>query len=252
MLTSTMLALVLSSGVALALTRTCEANVDCLGTNDPDILRGLRDTDDSNNIYGRGGADILKGFGGADELYGQGGSDELFGGAGMDYLAGGPANDALSGGADSFDYYHFGPGWGEDSIADSDTPANRVSFYKGPSDFVYVTEDLTIDLVSGDGPEAETESGTSTVNWERNVIQHVFGGSGDDRITGNSLGNHIYGGSGADNISAGGGNDEIRVRDGSGDDVVDCGEPFFGSDDDTVFFDSGDQIDPSCELQLAG
>ena len=53
---------------------------------------------------------------------------------------------------------------------------------------------------------------------------------------------------GADNISSGGGNDRIDVADGSGDDVVDCGETLGNSlDNDTVFFDSGDQIAADCE-----
>ena len=53
---------------------------------------------------------------------------------------------------------------------------------------------------------------------------------------------------GADTISSAGGNDEIHVDDGLGDDVVDCGETLYSSSDyDTVHFDSGDQIADNCE-----
>ena len=98
-------------------------------------------------------------------------------------------------------------------------------------------------------------SGTSTINWEGNVIQHVYGGNGDDHITGNFSDNTIYGGlnadsSRADTISASVGDDEIHVDDGFGDDVVDCGENLLAdTDSDEVFFDSGDTIAPNCEVQ---
>src|ERR687893_1096845 len=60
----------------------------------------------------------------------------------------------------------------------------------------------------------------------------------------------IFGGSGADTISGSVGDDEIHVNDGEGDDVVDCGEGLpGGSDNDTVLFDSGDQIASNCEVQ---
>ena len=68
-------------------------------------------------------------------------------------------------------------------------------------------------------------------------------GSGDDQITGNSSANRIDAHTGgADNISTGAGDDHINVDDGVGDDVVDCGENGFITDDDAVFFDPGDQI----------
>jgi hypothetical protein len=118
LLTAIVAALLLSSGVASAITKTCEASVECFGTSDPDTLKG---TDDGNEfIYGRGGADTIKGFGeeaALDYLYGQGGPDKIFGGSGPDALFGGAGNDELSGGVD-FDYYYFGSGWGDDSISD--------------------------------------------------------------------------------------------------------------------------------------
>ena len=79
----------------------------------------------------------------------------------------------------------------------------------------------------------------------------MFSGSGDNRITGSSKPNYIYAGTGgADTISAGAGNDIIHVNDGAGDDVVDCGDPFLGTDDDTVNYDQGDQIAANCEQKL--
>ncbi len=257
---ATLLALVVFSGVALAATISCVAGVECFGTTQADTLNG---SDGQDFIFGRGSGDTIKGLGVNDFLYGQGGPDRLFGGFGGDLMIGGPGNDALSGNEDP-DRYYFGDGWGKDSITDNTAssegslPAENVLvFSNGPrhAESVPATDDLTVKLASGEGPEVKNASGTSTINWEANVVRHVFSGTGDDNITGNSLANVIYGGvgtesSGADTISAGGGDDEIHVNDGFGDDVVDCGENIIpGTDSDTVYFDSGDTIDPNCEVQ---
>ena len=251
LLTAIVAALMLSSGAALAVTKTCETSVDCFGTSDPDTLKG---TDDGNDfIYGRGGADTIKGFGeeaALDYLYGQGGPDEISGGSGPDALIGGAGNDELGGGVD-FDYYYFGSGWGDDSISDGAASTNLAAFRGGPNaDAPVVDEDLVVKLVSGDGPEVKTEGGTDTVEWEGNAIDQVSGGTGDDRITGNLAANFVNAGSGSDTVFGGGGDDYIRVNDGSTGDVVDCGEDIFGSDRDTVYFDAGDPIADNCENRI--
>jgi len=60
-----------------------------------DILNGS--TDDSDDILGGGGDDILGG-GGSDDILGGGGDDILGGGGGDDILGGGGSNDILGGG----------------------------------------------------------------------------------------------------------------------------------------------------------
>ena len=249
---------VLSSTVALAITKSCEVNVVCFGTMKVDTLNGSSlntSTDFGDYIYGRGGGDTLNGLGGTDYLYGQGGADKLFGGSLVgNYFVGGPGNDALSGEGGP-DVYYFGPSWGKDSITDDATNENRLVFLKGPAqdEQVPVSDDLTIKLVPGTGPEVKNASGISTIDWQGvAIIEDVFSGSGDDRITGNFEPNYISAGAGADNISSGGGNDLIYVADGSGDDVVDCGETLYNSsDEDRVYFDSGDQIATNCEIKLS-
>ncbi len=252
LLAATLLALVVFSGVALAVTKSCVADVACFGTRKADTLNGSEGND---KMYGKGRGDTLNGFGGSDSLYGEGGADKLFGGMGpgvVNSLVGGPGNDLLSGG-DGLEHYYFGDGWGKDFITDGATSQNAVIFSKepAPDEFVPTTANLTIKLVSGEGPEVKNASGTSTIDWQGvAIIEDVFSGSGDDRITGNFEPNHISAGAGADNISSAGGNDLIYVADGSGDDVVDCGETLGNSlDNDTVFFDSGDQIAADCESQ---
>jgi Ca2+-binding RTX toxin-like protein len=246
LLAAMVLALLVASGTALAITKDCEAYAECLGTRNADTLNG---TEANDRILGSGGADTLNGFGGNDALYGQGGTDELFGGPGTDGLIGGPGPDALSGGADR-DFYYFGDGWGKESITDSATSANAVIFRKGPEvgELVPVSEDLTISLISGSGPEATNASGTSTLNWDSQVINDVQSGSGDDRITGNLSANRIVAHTGgADTISAGWGDDFINVADGERNDVVDCGGSVLLPDNDTVLYDAGDVIAANCE-----
>jgi Ca2+-binding RTX toxin-like protein len=243
LLLSTMtLMLLLAAGVALAVTKQCQADVDCFGTKRADTLNG---TDGSDFIYGRGRADTLSGFGAFDQLYGQGGADKLFGSSGNDQLIGGSGKDALGGG-EGIDTYYFGDGWGKDSLSDYVSSTNEIRFSSVPYQGVVVTNDLIIDLTSGTGPEVRNASGTNTINWEGNVIDDVQSGYGDDEIMGNASANLIVGAGGADTIFGEGGDDEIRVNDNSTGDIVHCGEG-----DDTVLYDANlvlsDSIDSDCE-----
>ena len=234
LLAAIMGALLLSSGAALAATITCQAGADCIGTKNADTLEGTASYD---NMYGRGGGDTLKGFGAFDELYGQSGSDKLFGGPGDDDLIGGSGQDTLSGGG-GLDLYYFGPGWGKDYINEGSTPAYGVAFdggsyfHLGTNVTDSVTDGLTIRFVPGTGPEARTEDGANTVNWESNAISLAVGGAGGDDITGSSSGNLIIGAGGSDTIHGAGGDDEIDADDGSLGDTVHC-----GAGDDVVSYD---------------
>jgi Ca2+-binding RTX toxin-like protein len=90
------LALLLASGIALA--------VNKVGTNGPDTLRG---TNGNDNLSGKGGQDDLFGKGGRDNLLGGPGKDWLLGGnerrpqGGDKNLAGGPNNDGIFAGQGS-------------------------------------------------------------------------------------------------------------------------------------------------------
>jgi len=239
------LMLLLAAGVALAVTKQCQADVDCFGTRRADTLNGSAGAD---RMYGKGRGDTLNAFGGNDYLYGQGGADKLFGGSDLDHLTGGTGNDTMSGEGDP-DRYYFGEGWGKDTIADDQASANELIFRSVPSSNVFITDDLIINLTSGTGPEVTNTSGTNTINWEGNVIIGVSSGTGDDQITGNALGNDLFGHTGADTISGEQGNDFINVQDGAANDTVDCGEPpIVDTDNDHVLHDPGDDIAPNCEV----
>jgi Ca2+-binding RTX toxin-like protein len=213
------LAVLLASGVALAVEQTCQANTDCFGTPEPDILNGSSGND---FMFGRGGPDILKGFDGSDEMFGQGGGDRLLGGSGYDLLNGGVGSDALNGGGAENDYF-FGPNWGKDSITDTTTSADRIFFRSDIDGGVFVTDNLIIDLQFGVGPEARTAGGTNRINWE-DTFNTVISGNGDDHIQGNASANLITGAQGADTMFGGGGDDQIVAIDGSTSDTVNCGE----------------------------
>jgi len=93
-------ALVLGSGVALAVTK--------IGTDGPDHLRG---TNGDDNLIGKGGNDILNALAGEDNLLGGRGKDVVVGGrsccdlgdfsGGEKNLLGGRGNDAVIGGLGS-------------------------------------------------------------------------------------------------------------------------------------------------------
>jgi len=70
-LAAMMLALIVSSGAALAISKTCELNVECVGTKEADILNGSDGGANRDVIFGRGGADTLNGIFGDDDLFGQ-------------------------------------------------------------------------------------------------------------------------------------------------------------------------------------
>ena len=95
-LTAMALALVLASGVALA--------VNKVGTNGPDTLRG---TNKADNLLGRGANDILLALAGNDNLLGGPGKDIVNGGdenrlsGGNKNMVGGSGNDSVIGGRGS-------------------------------------------------------------------------------------------------------------------------------------------------------
>ena len=237
-------ALALSSGVALAATMTCATEIDCVGTNGADTLEGTAGKD---IMHARAGADTLKGFANVDLLYGQGGTDTLLGGPDHDSLIGGVGNDALKGGGGA-DAYYFGDGWGRDSITDTAAPGTEVRFDSDVDAEAYVTDNVIVDLISGAGPEAKDASGTNTINWDGSVVDTVYGGNGDDQITGNASANLILGDGGSDTVYGGEGDDDIHVYDGYATDTVHC-----GPGEDTVSFDVGpygvvsDLIAKDCE-----
>jgi Ca2+-binding RTX toxin-like protein len=237
-------ALIVASGVAFAVIKDCQPDIECVGTPQTDVLTG---TSGSDRIYGLAKGDTLQGLGGGDQLVGGGGSDDLRGGLMPDTTTDDGANDTLSGSGGS-DTYIFGNGWGADTVIDkpildeSLTTGNWVLF------FITTPGNMDITLESDSGARPEVSNGANTINWDGNVVDNVKVslGSSNDTITGNSRANSIitnFGG-GNDIISSGGGDDSINVRDRAFDDTVDCGDG-----NDKVLFDAGDNVS-NCEYQI--
>lgn len=80
------------------------------------------------------------------------------------------------------------------------------------------------------------------------VIENAYGGSGDDRLTGNAAANRLYGGRGADLMAGGAGNDLYRVDD-AGDRVAESASGGFDSVEATVDHALASHVE---RLQLAG
>ena len=125
------------------------------------------------NISSGSGNDSLTGPSVANSLCGGVGNDSLHGGAGNDNLAGGSGNDLIDGGADS-----------------------DFANYCGTAS-VTVNLSLTSAQVTGQGTD-------TLVN-----IENISSGSGNDRLTGNTLANILKGCAGNDMLNGGAGNDML-------------------------------------------
>jgi subtilisin family serine protease len=149
----------------------------------------------ANTLYGGGGNDTIFGGGGNDTLYGQGGNDYLDAGADNDYVDGGDANDTLYGdfGADTY----FG-GNGIDNVNYSGRTGSVVASINAVAD----------DGTSNDGPAGARDN-------IRTDVEDIYGGSGNDTLTGSSAANGLHGGGGTDTITGGTGADSLYGDDGN-------------------------------------
>ncbi|MEV0899779.1 calcium-binding protein [Actinoplanes sp. NPDC049802] len=196
-----------------------------------DTLTGIE------GLSGGWGDDRLTGGNGPDLLEGQNGNDVLVGGGGDDLLRdtyGG--NDKLYGGAgdDRFD-----AGAGTDlMLGGTGSDLVNYSAHSGP-----VTVDL--DGVADDGKAGERD----TVGAD---VEHIFGSTHNDVLTGNGGGNRIAGLAGDDTIRGAGGDDALDAGDGldtvhgeAGDDAL-----FGGYADDHGM--PGDVVDGNVDLLDGG
>jgi Ca2+-binding RTX toxin-like protein len=161
-----------------------------IGGSAADVLTG----DDGNNwLIGLNGNDQLRGEAGDDTLEGGIGNDVLFGGAGNDYLVGGADRDAVD--------------------------------YSGATSGVTVTLALSPLLAVGaTGTARGLDVGLDTL---ANDIENIFGGAGNDSLTGqNFVANEISGGAGDDTLHGIGTSDTLSG--GSGADMFIFSAPTFG------------------------
>lgn len=168
-----------------------------LGSDDFDLSGNALD----NVMYGNAGNNSLSGGGGNDTLSGGDGDDILYGGDGDDTVWGGTGSDQIiAGGGQGNDYYDGGDG--VDTIKFESTSAG-----------------VTVNLAqnSAYGSEIDTDF---IIN-----VENVVGGSGNDTIIGDDLGNYLHGGAGGNDSLYGGDEDDILVG-GTGNDVLSGGDGF--------------------------
>ena len=155
---------------------------------------GERDNVSAERVTGGAGGDRLIGDDANNTLIGGGGSDTLVGGGGSDSLQGGDGDDLLDGSSGADD---IAGGSGNDTVDYS---------LRGQS------VNVSLDDQPGDGEAGEGDNVHSDVD-------SIVGGSGNDRLVGNSRNNTIQGGPGDDRIDGGLGADAMAG--GPGIDTVD-------------------------------
>lgn len=154
----------------------------------------------------------LQGAAGSDTLESRGPASSFYGGEGNDRLIPGPGKDEVHGEG------------GEDTV-----------------DYSGRTAGVTVDLATDqpvNGAVGEQDKITS--------VEHILGGGGADKLSGNDQANEILGGKGADTIAGRGGQDTIEARD-SVKDTITC-----GSGSDTVNADNIDTVAADCETVKRG
>lgn len=174
-----------------------------------------------DSVWGMTGNDTLHGGTGDDQLWGVEGNDRLYGDAGGDDLNGGQGRDHLDAGADHDWLYGDDPEAGIAADVLLGGTGTDVVSYAG------YTKAVTIDTdgVTGDDGQAGEHDTIGT------DVESLFGGSGNDRITGTDGNGSFMGGDGNDVIHGGADNDWILGGDGkdeiygdAGDDSLDGGD----------------------------
>jgi hypothetical protein len=186
-----------------------EANNAVLGS---DTLLGVESADTGP------GDDLLIGDAGRNVLNGKGGGDEIHGGDGIDTIQGGPGDDELYG--DGFDDTIL-PGSGAD-VADG----GGNGFFGDTVRYSELTVAVSVDLAGSAGGEG----GVDTLSGFENAL----GGAGNDVLTAVNF-------PGPNRLQGAGGDDQISVIDGIGNDFADG-----GAGTDVCATDPGD-VRASCE-----
>lgn len=160
----------------------------------------------------------------------------ISGGAGNDTIRGGDGADTLNGGADNDVFITasiddggdiFSGGGGTDTVSYSGQPtvATATNIPSAAGTTGLRTASITVDL----GADGDNDDGLSgEMDEVRNDIEVVFGGSGDDTLTGSAGAQTLYGGAGADSLE--GGDDADVLYGDAGNDTIDEGTASNGGD----------------------
>ncbi|MEQ1902778.1 MAG: calcium-binding protein [Pirellulaceae bacterium] len=206
----------------------------------------------TNYIYGLGGNDVISGVQGDDYLFGDAGNDSLNGGTGddviwglqgIDTLVGDAGNDSLNGGTEGDtltggvgdDYYFF-----EDvGVSEEDIVVEQANEGSDGLNFGSVTTGVNATYnVAGSNVIVAQHSNRTVKASSAAFLENIYGGTGNDSLTGSSTTNYIYGLGGDDVISGVQGNDYLfgdagndSFNSGAGDDTLTG-----GAGNDNYFF----------------
>ncbi|MFM6774352.1 MAG: beta strand repeat-containing protein, partial [Microcystis panniformis] len=216
------------------------------GTAFDDVIVGTSANDQSywGGIFGGDGNDTISGGAGDDKLFGEEGNDVLNGGSNNDALYGGNGNDSVNGDAGDDVIY---------SDAGSDTINGGTGYDYYSADYSNRTTGLTMTY------DPTTGNGTITIGSEVDTLisieSFIYGDNGrftgtafDDVIVGTSANDQsywggIFGGDGNDTISGGAGDDKLFGEEGN--DVLNGGSNndvlYGGNGNDSLNGDAGDE-----------
>ena len=230
---------------------------------------------DVENVVGGSGADVLIGSSAANVLEGRGGDDELDGGDGPDALHGGDGFDSASydGRAASVAADLDGAAGDDGEVGEGDTlPTDLEALIGGngndvltgnasdnvldggpggdqlnggpgydAADYTSRTSSVTADPDGVGGDDGEIGEGDSVAT----DVEDLYGGAGDDTLSGDSAGNVLFGGAGADRLDGGAGEDAL-FGEGGGDELIardaDADLASCGPGDDLVRPDALDEL----------
>lgn len=255
-------------------------NYDYIVNENKTVIAGGESGD---RIIGSGMDEYILGDSDSDQLLAGGGNDVIFGGSGDDYINGGDGddiidagtgNDFIDGGSGN-DIYIFKPGYGADSIMDSEGVntvmfgdgfiAEGVKAYRSNWNDILITFDgfedtLTIKnyciskearnftLVFADGTVVEATAqnsplrtiyGTDGSEYMISIYEDgitKIGQDGNDQLVGSDGNDYLYGDKGSDRLTGNAGNDVLDG--GEGNDFL-----YGGAGNDTYIFKKGYDTD---------
>jgi Ca2+-binding RTX toxin-like protein len=156
--------------------------------------------DGNDSLAGDAGNDFFFGWNGDDSLNGGSGDDLFYGDTGNDTLYGGTGNDTLNGGAGNDTYIiDADVDLGIDTINDNSAPVTDIIDFRSTT-----TKAITLNL--GLTTTQTVATGVQLIMPVANIAS-VYGGTGNDNLTGNNLVNYLMGGIGNDTLAGGEGND---------------------------------------------
>ena len=194
-------------------------------------------TDDSEELFGTSGRDVIWAGGGNDRVVagsdydivcGGYGHDTLYGADFPDRLLGGPGNDKLVGG-DAHDYLHGGPGV---DTFDGQGALDKISWLgSGP---------VTVNGANGYADTADGRESITSIGWLigselGDVMRHnqgkVSGGAGNDTLHADRFGMTLWGNAGNDQMSGPSGSSKCTSAPSS---LRACFKMYGGSGADTM------------------